>query len=158
MTIQSNNNDLNYLVDPTFTKANRLFFLPFARISAENNTTKDHRGFSYYYVPNVEIKDFSVLIGGKSFIDLTIKNAKEAYKKLLRQVKIMTKRLVIYRNCLRKKNCGLIATDLRKQTKLKDPQQNNFIGKLEEQANGAKIFYFFLKNQKKIVLNFYKVL
>ena len=26
MTIQSSNNDLNYLIDPTFTKANRLFF------------------------------------------------------------------------------------------------------------------------------------
>ena len=40
-----------------------------------------------------------------------------------------------------KKNCRLIATDLSKQTKLKDPQQINFIGKLEEQANGARIFF-----------------
>ena len=30
-----------------------------------------------------------------------------------------------------KKNYRLIAVDLSKQIKLKDPQQNNFIGKLE---------------------------
>ena len=43
MTIQSNNNNLNYLIDPTFTKVNRLFVLSFERIAEENNTTKDHR-------------------------------------------------------------------------------------------------------------------
>ena len=31
MTIQSDNNNLNYLIDPTFTKFNRLFVLPFPR-------------------------------------------------------------------------------------------------------------------------------
>ena len=31
MTIENNNNNLNYLSDPTFTKANRLFVLPFTR-------------------------------------------------------------------------------------------------------------------------------
>ena len=31
MTIQSNNNNLSYLIDPTFTKVNRLFVLSFAR-------------------------------------------------------------------------------------------------------------------------------
>ena len=32
MTIQSNNNNLNYLIDPTFTNVNRLFVLSFAKI------------------------------------------------------------------------------------------------------------------------------
>ena len=32
MTVQSNNNNLNYLIDPTFTKVNRLFVLSFERI------------------------------------------------------------------------------------------------------------------------------
>ena len=60
MTVQSNNNNLNYLIDPTFTKVNRLFVLSFERIE-ENNVKKDHRdSFSHYYVPNVEIKDFNV--------------------------------------------------------------------------------------------------
>ena len=31
VTVQSNNSNLNYLIDPTFTKVNRLFFLSFAR-------------------------------------------------------------------------------------------------------------------------------
>ena len=63
MTIQSNNNNLNYLIDPTFTKANRLFVLSF-----ERNAVGDHRdSFSHYFVPNVEIRDFNVLIDGKSF-------------------------------------------------------------------------------------------
>ena len=43
MTVQSNNNNLNYLIDPTFTKVNRLFVLSFQRIAAENNAIKDHR-------------------------------------------------------------------------------------------------------------------
>ena len=39
MTIQNNNNNLNYLLDPTFTNANRLFALLFERIE-ENNVKK----------------------------------------------------------------------------------------------------------------------
>ena len=39
MTIQSNNNNLNYLIDPTFTKVNRLFVLSFERFE-ENNVRK----------------------------------------------------------------------------------------------------------------------
>ena len=50
LTIQSNNNNLNYQIDPTFTKVNRLFVLLFAR-----NDEGDHRdSFSYYYVPNLK--------------------------------------------------------------------------------------------------------
>ena len=38
MTIQPQNNNLNYLIDPTFTNVNRLFVLSFQRIAGENNT------------------------------------------------------------------------------------------------------------------------
>ena len=66
MTIQPQNNNLNYLIDRTFTNVNRLFVLSFAR-----NNAGDNRGsFSHYYVPNIEIKDFNVLIDGKSFFEL----------------------------------------------------------------------------------------
>ena len=69
ITDQPQNNKLNYLIDPTFTNVNRLFVLSFQRIAGENNTTKDDRdSFSYYYVPNVEIKDFNVLIDEKKFL------------------------------------------------------------------------------------------
>ena len=45
-----------------------------------------------------------------------------------------------------KENYRLIANDLSRQTKLKDSQKINFIGKLEGQNNGATIFLL-LKNQ-----------
>ena len=85
MTGQSNKSNLNYLVDPTFTKINRLCILSFARISGENNTTKDHRdSFSRYYVSKVEIKYFNVLIDGKSFFQFPDKMKKTFSKNVLR--------------------------------------------------------------------------
>ena len=54
MTVQSNNNNLSYVIDPTFTRVNRFFVLQFETIE-ENNIKKDHRdSFSHHYVPNVE--------------------------------------------------------------------------------------------------------
>ena len=38
--------------------------------------------FLDYYVPNVVIKDFNILIGGKSFFDLQVKT-EEAYEKIV---------------------------------------------------------------------------
>ena len=70
MTIQPQNNNLNYLIDPTFIDFNRLFVFSFAK-NAEGD---DRDSFSHYYAPNVEIKDFNVLIDGKSFFDLSVKN------------------------------------------------------------------------------------
>ena len=43
ITIQPQNNNLNYLINPTFTNVNRLFVLSFQRIAGENKTTKDYR-------------------------------------------------------------------------------------------------------------------
>ena len=57
MTVQPRNNNLNYLIDPTFTNVNTLFVLSFARTNPGDN--RDF--FSHCYVPNVEIKDFNVL-------------------------------------------------------------------------------------------------
>ena len=89
MTIQPKNNNLNYLIDPTFTNVNRLFVLSFSR----NNNTDNRDSFSDYYVPNVEIKDFNVLIDGKSFFDLPVKNEEEAYERI---IEMMIIQLVIY--------------------------------------------------------------
>ena len=44
--------------------------------------TDSRYSFSYYYVPKVRINDFNVLIGGKSFFDLPVKNEGEAYEKI----------------------------------------------------------------------------
>ena len=147
MTIQPQNNNLNYLTDPTLTKVNRLFVLSFERIE-KNNVKKDHRdSFSYYYVPNVEIKDFNVLTDEKRFFDLPVKNEEEAYEKIMsmnRNNDYATGNLLDYF----KENYRLIAIDLSKQTKLKDPQQTNFIGKLEGQNNGATMLFIIEKSEE----------
>ena len=75
MTNQTKTNYSNYLIDPTFTKVNRLFVLSFE--NEEGRTS-----FWKYYVPKVEIKDFNVLIAGKIFFDVPAKNKEEAYEKI----------------------------------------------------------------------------
>ena len=76
MSNQSQNSNLNYLIDPTFTKVNRLLVLSF-----ENEN--DRTSFSKYYVPNVQIKDFNVLINGKSFFEMPMKNGEETCKQII---------------------------------------------------------------------------
>ena len=51
-----------------------------------------------------------------------------------------------------KENYALIATDLSKQTKLKDPQQINFTEKLEKD-HGATMF-FAIEKWEKTIFNF----
>ena len=79
MTIQPQNNNLNYLIDPTFTNVNRLFVLSFSK----DNNTDNRDSFSHYYVANVEIKYFYVLIDRKSFFDLPVKNEEEVFEKIM---------------------------------------------------------------------------
>ena len=76
MTNQTKNNNLKYLIDPTFTKANRLFVFSF-----ENEN--DRKSFSKYYLPSVQIKDFNVLIYRKSFLNMSIKNEEETYEQII---------------------------------------------------------------------------
>ena len=83
MTIQNNNNNLNYLIDPTFTNFNRLFVLLFERIEEDNIKNDCRYSFSHYYVPSLQIKYFNVLIDGKRFFDLPIKNEDEFYEKII---------------------------------------------------------------------------
>ena len=78
MIVQSQNNNLNYLIDPAFTNVNRLFVLSFARTNASDKRDS----FSDYYIPNIEIKDFDVLIDGKSFFHLLEKMKKKPMNKL----------------------------------------------------------------------------
>ena len=47
-----------------------------------------------------------------------------------------------------KENYRLIAIDLSKQTKLKDPQQISFIEKLENQNHGETMFFILKKSEE----------
>ena len=71
MSNQPKNNNLNYLIDPTFTNVNRLFVLLF-------EDEDDRTYFSKYYVLKVEIKDFSVLVDGKPFSEIPVKEKRRS--------------------------------------------------------------------------------
>ena len=78
--------------------------------------------FSNYYAPDAEIKDFNVLIDRKRFFDLPVKNEQEPYEKIIEMSNnndYATGNLLDF--AYFKKYYKLIAIDLSKQTKLKDP-------------------------------------
>ena len=76
MSNQVANNNLNYLIDPTFSNVNRLFVLSF-------QNEEDRTSFSNYYLPKIKIKDFNVLIDGKPFFEIPVKNKEETYEKII---------------------------------------------------------------------------
>ena len=144
MSVQPQNNNLNYLIDPTFTNVNRLFVLSFPI----NNNTDSRFSFSNYYVPKIKVNEFNVLIDGKIFFDLSVKIDEEAYEKIIdmsNNSDYTTANLLDY--AYYKKHYELIAIDLSKQTKLKDPQQINFIGKLLRNT-GATMFFIIEKSEE----------
>ena len=79
---------------------------------------------------------------------------KNAYKKVIDMSRIndyTTGNLLDFA-CF-KKHYRLIAIDLSKQSKLKDPKQINFIGKLENQVHGATMF-FIIENSEETTFKF----
>ena len=69
------NPNLNHLVEPSFQGVNRFFVLAF-----ENDAQRtSHSG---YYLPNVEIKDYNIMINGENFFDQPIKNNKVTYENI----------------------------------------------------------------------------
>ena len=137
MSNQTRNNNLNYLIDPTFTNVNRLFVLPF-----ENEDNR--KFFSKSYVPKTEIKDFNVLIDGKHLFEIPVKNKEEAYEAIIemsRNNDYANGNLLDYEYF--SKHYKLIATDLIKRVELKHP---DFIGRPEE--NNATIFFIIKKKEE----------
>ena len=128
---QTANNNLNYLIGPTFTKVNRLFVLAF-------QNEEDRSSFSKYYTTTIEIKDYNVLIDQKPFFKIPIKNKEEAYQaitELIRNIDYTTGNLLDYEYF--STHYRIIAINLSKQTELENPdlkQQINFNGKLEQNA------------------------
>ena len=141
MTNQTKTNYLNYLIDPTFTKVNRLFVLSF-----ENEG--DRTTFSNYYVPKVEIKDFNELSDGKRFFDVPVTNKEEAYERIMSISKnndYKIGNLLDYFS----KHYKLIAINLSTQIELENldlRQQINFIGKLEDDK--PTMFFIIAKSEE----------
>ena len=63
------NQNLSHLVEPSFQGVNRLFVLAF-----ENDVTRTNN--KRYYLPNVKIKYYNVMINEKIFFDQPVKNNK----------------------------------------------------------------------------------
>ena len=148
MTTEAINNNLNILIDPTFTNVNRLFVLAY-------RTADDRQLFSQFYSPNVMVKDYNVIIDKLAFFDLPIKTEGEAYKKIIdisRNNEYTTGNLLDYDYV--KKYYKLIAIDLSKQQVFQENedliQQFNFIGRLENAAN----VFIIIEKKENTVLEF----
>ena len=136
---EANNNNLNILIDPTFTNVNRLFVLAY-------QTAANRQSFSQFYLP----RDIDKLI----FFDLPIKTEEEeAYEKIIdisKNDEYETGNLLDYDYF--KKYYKLIAIDLSKQQVLQENedliQQINFVGRIEEAAN---IFIIIEKKEHTIL-------
>ena len=76
MSTEEINYSLNILIDPTFTNVNRLFVLAY-------QTADDRQSFSQFYLPNVMVKDFNVIIDKLAFFDLPIKTKEETYENII---------------------------------------------------------------------------
>ena len=146
------NPNLNYLIEPSFQGVNRLFILAF-----ENETQRtSHSG---YYLRNVEIKNYNIVINGENFFDQPIKNKKITYDSIR---KIATGYGDDYTTgCLSDyphfiETYKMIAVDLSKQKELDfDPkaiQQINFTANLDRA--GSTKAYFIPEEAKKTVLDF----
>ena len=140
------NPNLNHLVEPSFQGVNRLFVLAF-----END---NHRTiYDRYYLPNVEIKDYNIMINGENFFDQpTYENIR---KIAIGQGDDYTTGFLLdytyFANTYK-----MIAVDLRKQQALDaDPraiQQINFTANLDRAGNTR--VYFILEEAKETILDF----
>ena len=138
------------MVEPSFQEVNRLFVLAF-----ENDTQRtSSKGC---YLPNVEKKDYSIMINGENFFDQPVKNNKVTYENIR---KIATgKRDDYTAGCLLGYpyfSYKMITVDLSKQQALDaDPrtnQQINFTSNLDRAGNTR--IYFILEESKETKLDF----
>ena len=148
MTKEAINNNLNILIDPTFTNVNRLFVLAYQNVD-------DRQLYDEFYLPKVMVKDYNVIIDKLAFFELPIKTEEEAYEKIIdisRNNEYTTGNVLDYDYF--KKYYKLIAIDLSKQQVLQENedliQQINFIGRLTEAAN----VFIIIEKKENTILEF----
>ena len=144
--------NLNYLMDPSFQGVNRFFVLAF-----ENDAQR--KVHSSYYLPNLEIKNYNVMINGENFFDQPIKDNKVTCEDIKKVATV--KRDDYTTGCLLdypyfRDNYKMIAVDLSRQQSLDpDPrkiQQIHFTANLDR-AGDTRV-YFILEESKETKLNF----
>ena len=137
ITTQPKNNNVDYLIVPTFRNTNRLFIFLFK--NSDDDPTRDY--FNDYYMPLLEIKGFNALIDNKTFFDQPGKSKQEVYEKLIEMSRnngYTTGDLLGY--LYHQKYYKLIGKDLSGQKNSSIPQKIIFTGQLEED-DGATIFF-----------------
>ena len=72
------NANVNYLIELSFQGVNRLLVLAFEHDDNNDWRTSNKR----YYIPNVEIKDYNVMIDEKNIFDQPVKNDKVTYENI----------------------------------------------------------------------------
>ena len=142
--------NLNHLVGPSFQGVNTSFVLAF---DDDMQRTSNKR----YYLPNIEIKNYNVMIDGKNFFDQQVKNNTVTYESI-RKIAIgqgddyTTGCLLDY--IYFKNYYKIIVVDLSKQQALDgDPkaiQQINFTANIDRAGNTR--VYFILEEAKETVL------
>ena len=147
------NLNLNHLIAPNLQGVNRLFVLAFEKGTQRTSNKR-------YYISNIEIRDYNVMIDGENFFNQTVKNDKVTYgniRKIATGQRDYYTRLFI--GLIYFKNCNkVVAIDLSKQQALDtDPkaiQQISFTANLD--IAGNTMFCFTLKETKEIVFEFSK--
>ena len=146
MSTEAANNNLNILIDLTFTNVTRLFILAYQ----VDNNNDNRKSFLQFYLP---------IIDKLAFFDLPIKTEEEAYEKIIdisKNEKYTTGNLSDYDYV--KKCYKLIAIDLSKQQVLQENkdliQQINFIGRLDINANASANVFIIIEKKENIILGF----
>ena len=70
--------NLNHLIELSFLGVNRLFVLAFEHDDDNDKIISNRR----YYIPNVKIKDYNVMIDGETFSNQPVNNDKITYEKI----------------------------------------------------------------------------
>ena len=140
------------MVEPSFQGVNIFFVLAF-----ENDTQRTSA--KGYYLPNVEIKDYDIMINGENRFDQPVKYNKVTYENIRKNATgegddYTTDCLLYYPYF--KDSYKMIAVDLSKQQTLDaDPranQQINFTANLDRAGNTR--IYFILEEAKETKLDF----
>ena len=76
MSIEKQNQCIDYLIDPSFQGINRLFVLSFEDDAHQTRYTG-------YFLPKVEIKNYNVMTDGQTIFDQSIKNDQTTYDNTL---------------------------------------------------------------------------
>ena len=151
MTVQEQNQCLDFLIDPSFQGINILFVPSFENNSGRTSHTR-------YYLPLAEIKDYNVMMDGRSFFHQPVQNNLLTYNNIR---KIAAGQGDDYTTgCLLdypyfKNYYKMIAIDLSKQQALdSDPKAIQLINFIENLHPAGNTTFFIIEEVKETILDF----